>query len=177
MSLDVKTQNRSRLYLCGVLAFMLLHLGDAMAVDTNSLIRQYCVDCHGDTDSSPEGGVSLSIDFDSASLVESGHQFKNVLDAIEGFEMPPVDAEQPTAKERSQLVSGIRHDYSGWPPGLDTPTEPRHPALTPIRVGPPTRKFPPIKHHCQTGSAVADPVTHRFRTEHSCAESGQLIRL
>jgi hypothetical protein len=72
------------------------------------LLQKYCVDCHGAPHESPERDFSLSAQFDSVSLAETGPTLKKALDAIEGFEMPPADAEQPAAEERKQLVVGIR---------------------------------------------------------------------
>ncbi len=72
------------------------------------LIQQYCIDCHGAPDESPERNFSLTARFDSLALVDIGVTLKKALDAIEGFEMPPADSEQPTAEERQQLVDGIR---------------------------------------------------------------------
>ena len=73
-----------------------------------AIIEQFCVDCHGVPDESPEGGLSLTTDFASTPLREIGPTLKKVLDAVEGFEMPPVDSEQPTADERRQLAEGVR---------------------------------------------------------------------
>lgn len=72
------------------------------------LIQRYCIDCHGAPDESPERGFSLNARFDSASLAKTGPTLKKALDAIEGYEMPPTDSEQPSTEERKQLVDGIR---------------------------------------------------------------------
>ena len=78
------------------------------AAEPLTLIRQYCTDCHGSPDESPEGGFSLAADFDSLPIRQTGEDLKKVLDAVEGYEMPPADGDQPTMEERHQLATGIR---------------------------------------------------------------------
>lgn len=92
-----------------------------------TLIRQYCVDCHGAADESPEGGLSLATAFDSAPLSKTGPALKKALDAIEGFEMPPADADQPTKEERKSLAAGIRKWLAK--PTLGNQRDPGRPVL------------------------------------------------
>ena len=80
----------------------------AQADDASTLIRRYCVDCHGEPDEFPEGGLSLTTEFASMPLRDVGPTLKKVLNAIEGFEMPPVESDQPTVAEREQLGAVIR---------------------------------------------------------------------
>ena len=56
--------------------------------DTHDMLRRYCTDCHGSPDEFPEGGVSLTLEFEKQPLPKSGPILKKVLDAVEGFEMP-----------------------------------------------------------------------------------------
>ncbi|MEM9369404.1 MAG: DUF1587 domain-containing protein, partial [Planctomycetota bacterium] len=88
--------------------WLLAVIAPLQASDTATLIQQYCVDCHGAPDESPEGGFSLTTAFGSTSLRETGSTLKKVLNAVEGFEMPPVDSDQPTAAERKQMSAGVR---------------------------------------------------------------------
>ena len=82
--------------------------GRLRADPTHALVRSYCVDCHGAPDESPEGGFSLTVVLDSMSLLETGPTLKKALDAVEGFEMPPADVDQPSTEERSRMITGIR---------------------------------------------------------------------
>ena len=84
-----------------------------VAIDRDSngvteLLETYCVDCHGSPDEFPESGFSLTADFSSQPLDEVGPALKKALDAVEGYEMPPSDAEQPNAGERAGLIRSIR---------------------------------------------------------------------
>lgn len=80
----------------------------AWSGDATQLINKYCTDCHGQPDEFPEGGFSLTADFRALTLSETGPTLKRALDAIEGFEMPPADSDQPSEQERSQLATGVR---------------------------------------------------------------------
>ena len=106
----------------GAVIMLVLTTHAALADNTVTLIEQYCVDCHGAPDESPEAGFSLAAEFDSSSLRETGATLKKALDAIEGFEMPPGDADQPSVEERNQLASGIRKWLSR--PSLNDPGRP-----------------------------------------------------
>lgn len=81
---------------------------NASADDPVTLIQQYCVDCHGAPDEAPEGDFSLTADFKLQSLLKTGPTLKKALDAIEGFEMPPADSDQPTSEQRIQMAAVIR---------------------------------------------------------------------
>ena len=82
--------------------------GVTQADDTMALLSQFCVDCHGSFEDFPEGGVSLAAEFESMSLRETGATLHAALNAIEGYEMPPADSEQPNVEQRSRLAEGIR---------------------------------------------------------------------
>ncbi len=92
--------------LCAVVLFVCVN--QLQADDVNALLQQYCIDCHGAPDESPEAEFSLSYEFGSTSLHETGRTLKRALDAIEGHEMPPDDSEQITEDHRRQLAAGIR---------------------------------------------------------------------
>ena len=101
--------------------------GSTPANDRLGLIRQFCTDCHGAPDESPKGDFSLTAEFDSLSLHQSGPALKKALDAVESYEMPPADGDQPTQEERRQLIAGIRKWLSR--PTLDDQRDPGHPVL------------------------------------------------
>ena len=66
-------------------------------------------------------------DFDVASIRDTGPVLKKALDAIEGFEMPPGDGDQPSSDERRQLAAGIREWLAR--PTLGTHRDPGRPIL------------------------------------------------
>jgi hypothetical protein len=120
--------NRNWNNLTILFAALLFTLSSRLQADEASvLIRQYCVDCHGAPDESPEGGFSLSAEFKSTPLRESGPTLKKALHAIEGFEMPPSDSDQPSVEERKQLAGGIRHLLAK--PSLNGQHDPGRPVL------------------------------------------------
>ena len=75
---------------------------------TRELVTRFCADCHGSPDDAPERGFAIGEYLASKPVDEAGPLWKKAVDAIEGFEMPPADAEQPTAEERRALVAGLR---------------------------------------------------------------------
>ena len=111
-----------------LLAALLLTLcGDLQADEAKAVIRAYCVVCHGAPDESPEGGFSLTADFARAPLRETGSTLKKALDAVEGFEMPPADSDQPSVQERKELTRGIRQWLAN--PSLGKQHDPGRPVL------------------------------------------------
>ena len=110
-----------------IVALLLSTSGRLEADETESLLRGYCADCHGPPDESPEGGFSLAADFGSTSLSDTGTTLKKALDAIEGFEMPPVDSDQPTVEERRRLTKGIKRWLAQ--PSLGEEYDPGRPTL------------------------------------------------
>jgi len=73
------------------------------------LVSRFCVECHGDAD--PEGGLSLT---KVSSAMETPVQiavWKQLLDRLDGLQMPPIEAEQPSADERGR--AGDRLDQVG----------------------------------------------------------------
>lgn len=69
------------------------------------LLSRYCTDCHGaDTQ---EGNLRLDeFDFDKRSIL-TAKTLDKMLSVVSSGEMPPEDAELPTAKERKNLVSWL----------------------------------------------------------------------
>ena len=104
---------RSRfLHLLILLLAQAILRGGVAASEPITLIQQYCADCHAGPDEQPEGGFSLTADFDSAPLVETGPTLKKALDAIEGFEMPPADERSANAG-RTQEACGRHSQVAG----------------------------------------------------------------
>ena len=110
-----------------LVAALLATCGRLNANDDMQLIRRYCVDCHSSPEESPEGGFSLTADFDSLPLADTGPTLKKALDAVEGFEMPPADSEQPSIEERKRLAKGIRQWLAR--PSLGDRRDPGRPVL------------------------------------------------
>ena len=75
-------------------------------------LKQHCLDCH-DAETA-EAKLDLS-SFSSVEAIRESHPtWKIVLDRLKAGEMPPAEAEQPTAKERERVIQWIaqlrRHD-------------------------------------------------------------------
>ena len=119
--------DQSECVLVAAILLICLLNSNSRAAETTTLIQQFCVDCHGAPDESPEGGFSLTAKFESSPLAETGPTLKKALDAIEGFEMPPTDGEQPSNDERDQLAAGIREWLAR--PTLGTQRDPGRPIL------------------------------------------------
>ncbi|HBE66719.1 MAG TPA: hypothetical protein DDW52_01090, partial [Planctomycetaceae bacterium] len=90
------------------LGLAILFTASTYGDDTSELLNNYCIDCHGAPDEAPEAGFSLTQLIASAPLHTSGPTWKKALDAVEGHDMPPADAELPSLEERQQLLKGIR---------------------------------------------------------------------
>lgn len=102
-----------------IIALLTMTAGSAFAVKPDiagfrsgvaPLLERYCVDCHGP--GFAEGGLALH-DIDADLLV--GEDFENwrlVEERIAFGEMPPADADQPTASERQALLGWIRRELT-----------------------------------------------------------------
>jgi len=91
------------------------------------ILSNYCVDCHGYEDEDPAGGFGLARFKDQASVLEARSDWKKVLDALEGFEMPPEDGEALTDNDREKLVNWIRDLLAK--PDIEGQTNPGKPVL------------------------------------------------
>jgi len=76
--------------------------------DIRPLLETHCTGCHGLPDESPEAGLSLAAFDGRESVLKSRPTWKKVLDAVEGYEMPPEDTEQLSARQRGLLIGWIR---------------------------------------------------------------------
>lgn len=72
------------------------------------LLEAHCTDCHGLPDEAPEAELSLA-KFDAReSVLAARPMWKKVLDALEGYEMPPADAVALSQEDRGRLITWIR---------------------------------------------------------------------
>lgn len=76
--------------------------------DLSTFFGYYCTDCHGPPDEAPESGVSLTADWKSLPLKQTGPILKRALDAIEGHSMPPSEMDQPNNDQRARAATWIR---------------------------------------------------------------------
>ena len=125
------THGNRQLTIWGISVLLLsigqLSAGQPTDDETIGLIQSYCVDCHGMEEESPEGGFSLTAEFDREHLQSTGAVLKKALDAIEGHEMPPADSDQPAAHERQKMAKGIRRWLSQ--PSVADKADPGQPVL------------------------------------------------
>lgn len=81
-------------------------LNQAFRQDVLPLLKTYCLGCHGEK--VQEAKLDLS-GFTSAESVAKGHQtWEIVLERLAAGEMPPEDAEQPSADARRKLIAWIK---------------------------------------------------------------------
>ena len=76
-----------------------------LAKSIKPLITKYCLECHSADD--PSGGVELDQLSDKLYQGEDAEAWHAALDMINSGDMPPEDADQPTAEEREQIVNWI----------------------------------------------------------------------
>jgi hypothetical protein len=74
----------------------------------SAFFGDYCTDCHGPPDEGPESGVSLTADWKSLPLKQTGPVLKRTLDSIEGHSMPPSEMDQPDDDQRARAAIWIR---------------------------------------------------------------------
>lgn len=72
-------------------------------------LERLCVDCHSGDD--PEAGIRLDGFGDQEAAFKDERTWFRVRDAIEGGIMPPADAPQASAEDRSEIISWIENDY------------------------------------------------------------------
>ena len=82
----------------------------------SGLMEEFCFSCHRSR--RPKGELNLEKLLAARPLVRNGEMWGRVVQAVEGSRMPPEEADQPSAEERLQIVTGIRRtldefDYSG----------------------------------------------------------------
>ena len=79
--------------------------GTDFAKEIKPIVAKYCVECHGPDDQNGE----LRIDTLDPDLVDGpdARKWHGMLDALNLGKMPPQDASQPTASERSVLVNSL----------------------------------------------------------------------
>jgi hypothetical protein len=75
-----------------------------------SLIDRFCLDCHSGDD--PEGELDLEMDSISWHDANSSSIWERVHSALSKSEMPPSDSDQPSEKERNELVDWLSRDLT-----------------------------------------------------------------
>ena len=99
---------------------------DPLSWDRNvsRLVQRYCVGCHNQQQM--RGGVNLAQDEDPRQIWQHHETWETARDLIEGEEMPPDEARQPSAKDRALLVEFLtlmldsRQEDSAPDPGKPT---------------------------------------------------------
>ena len=71
-----------------------------------AVIEDSCDGCHGRR--KPQGDLSLASFETSADVLRERALWKRVLDAVEGFEMPPKHKDGLTSEERARFVAWVR---------------------------------------------------------------------
>lgn len=67
-----------------------------------AIISRYCVDCHDGKE--PSGGVNLAGPLTAGRVIRDARDWNKAIRVARYHEMPPPDADQPTAAERKQLT-------------------------------------------------------------------------
>ena len=73
---------------------------------SEELLTKFCIDCH-DTDEA-NAGVNFERLLSEGSFVSEFRRWQTAATQLEKKYMPPTEAEQPTAQERTQMISWIR---------------------------------------------------------------------
>jgi len=97
------------------------------AVKAKPFLEAYCFGCHGKADEFPEGDVALGEFVTLDKVLEDRETWKKALDAIDGMNMPPQEADQPDAKERHDIMAWIDEVLAA--PGKSGVRDPGHPVL------------------------------------------------
>ena len=79
---------------------------DDADVRNQKIVNQFCSDCHGTEES--EAGVNFDPLFRNDSFASEFRKWQNVETQLQQRQMPPADADQPTPRQRTQLINWIR---------------------------------------------------------------------
>src|SRR5687767_14424796 len=104
MSLVSSVRRSVRLQVA-VLSFVLI-AGEAFAETPPAFFAQRCFECHNDA--TQEGGLNLKGLAYSPAEPENFARWVKIHDRIVAGEMPPKDAEQPSAEERAATITWLR---------------------------------------------------------------------
>ncbi len=74
-----------------------------------NLVALYCFECHDNLNAEAEVNLEALLDEPHSLFAQPG-LMQNLLWLIEDGEMPPVDAEQPSAPERAAMIAALRKD-------------------------------------------------------------------
>jgi mono/diheme cytochrome c family protein len=78
---------------------------EKVSEDHRRLMQKYCWSCHSATQA--EASLDLQQDDSVESIIRHHTTWQIVIERLKAGEMPPADAEQPTAEERTQMVSWL----------------------------------------------------------------------
>ncbi len=81
-------------------------LKDSFEESVNYFIEDFCKKCHGNRNF--KGDLSLTRFKSHEEVLKERKLWKVVLDAVEGYEMPPKESEKPSPAERKKFISWIR---------------------------------------------------------------------
>lgn len=70
------------------------------------LVATFCTECHGSKD--PEGELSLAAVTPAMETPLQIAVWKQILDRLDGLQMPPIEARQPSADERGRAIAWIK---------------------------------------------------------------------
>lgn len=81
-------------------------VGDESADEAHSLLRRYCIECHGAD--APAGHVDLERLIADSDVASQFRIWEKVIQVLQAKRMPPPDAEQPHDSERQRLVAIVQ---------------------------------------------------------------------
>ena len=96
--------------------------------DIRPLLATYCSKCHGPA--KQNGGIDFSIFTDERTVLRERKLWVKVVAQLEAADMPPAEAEQPTAEQRALLVNWAKQTVATLDAGV---TRNRDPGPAPLR--------------------------------------------
>lgn len=79
---------------------------DAFRDHVAPLVQRFCTDCHGAED--PEAGLTLAARSAAMRTPVEIAVWRQVLERLEGVQMPPIEAPQPPPAARAEAVAWIK---------------------------------------------------------------------
>jgi mono/diheme cytochrome c family protein len=104
------------------------HPADGFDTIVRPFLSQNCFTCHGNK--KQENGLNLQQFETSASLLEHGDKWEEVVSKLRGKEMPPIEEEQPEEQERQAVATWIANELTR----LDRVTPPNPGRVTARRL-------------------------------------------
>src|SRR5262245_52249961 len=81
-------------------------LDQRFATQVQPFFERYCFNCHNPK--KKKGDLDLTHEFSVAAIARNSRQWDQVLARLHEQEMPPEDAKQPKAEERSAAIAWLR---------------------------------------------------------------------